>query len=75
MGWESSTLGGNKCSKHFVWIPQMMGPLWRRRYRWEDNIKMDLRVRECEDVNLLQLAQDRIRLQACVNVAMSFRVS
>jgi hypothetical protein len=53
----------------------MMGPLWRRRYRWEDNIKMDLRVRECEDVNLLQLAQDRIRLQACVNVAMSFRVS
>jgi hypothetical protein len=31
----------------------------RPRYRWEDNIRMDLRAIEWEDVYWLQLAQDR----------------
>jgi hypothetical protein len=34
-------------------------PLKRLRYRWEDNIRMDLREIEWEVVDWFHLAQDR----------------
>jgi hypothetical protein len=50
-------------------------PLGRRRRRWEDNIKLDLREIEIDGANWIQLAQDRIQWQACVNTVMNLRVS
>jgi hypothetical protein len=36
-------------------------PLGRRRRRWEDNIKMDLRGIGIDGANWIRLAQDRVR--------------
>jgi hypothetical protein len=36
-------------------------PLGRSRYKWEDNIKMDLRVIGIEGADWIQLAQDRVQ--------------
>ena len=48
-------------------------PLGRPRIRWEDNIKMDL-----QEVggggDWIELAQDRDRLRAFVNMVMNFLV-
>jgi hypothetical protein len=35
-------------------------PLGRPRRKWEDNIKMDFRDIEIDEVNWIQLAQDRV---------------
>jgi len=49
------------------------GPLGRRRRRWEDNIKMDLR--EVGGVgDWIELAQDRHRWRELVNTVMNLRV-
>ena len=50
------------------------GPLERPRRRWEDNIKMDLQEVGCGGMNWIDMAQDRDRLRARVNVVMNFRV-
>jgi hypothetical protein len=39
--------------------PEGKKTLERPRYRWEDNIKMDLREIELEGVDWIHLAQDR----------------
>ena len=39
--------------------PEGRRPLWRRRRRWEDNIKMDLREVEWRDMGWIGLAQNR----------------
>jgi hypothetical protein len=49
-------------------------PLGRPRLRWEDNIKMDLHKVECGGVGWIELAQNRDRLWALVNVLMNRRV-
>jgi len=53
--------------------PEGKRPLGRPRHRWEDNIKMDL-----QDVggagDWMELAQDRDRWRAFVNMVMIFRV-
>jgi len=46
----------------------------RPRQRWEDNIKTDLQEVGCEDMNWIELAQDRDRWQALVNAVMSLRI-
>jgi hypothetical protein len=38
------------------WLESLKG---RPRYRWENNIKMDLREIECEVVDWIHLVQDR----------------
>jgi hypothetical protein len=47
----------------------------RSRHRWEDNIKMDLQEVECGDMDWIQLAHDRDRWRALVNVVMNLQVS
>jgi len=42
--------------------------------RWEDIIKMDLRVRGREGVDWINLVQYRVQWQALVNMVMDLRV-
>jgi hypothetical protein len=54
--------------------PEGRRPLGRPRHRWEDNIKID----HCEvgwgGMDWIDLAQDRDRWRALVNVVMNFLV-
>jgi len=54
--------------------PEGKTPLGRPRYRWEDNIKMDLQEVGCGDMDNISLAQDRDSWWALVNVVMNLRV-
>jgi hypothetical protein len=51
--------------------PEGKRPLARPRRRWEDNIKMDLKEMGTDGANWIQLAQDRVPWQACVNTVMN----
>jgi hypothetical protein len=57
-------LGGSKVADH----------CGRPRRRWENNIKMDLREIGIDGTNWIQLAQDRVQWQACMNTVMNLRV-
>jgi len=54
--------------------PEGKRPLERPRRRWEDNIKMDHHEVGCGDTDWIELAQDRDRWWALVNVVMNLRV-
>jgi hypothetical protein len=54
--------------------PGVKKPLGRPRWRWEENIKMDLQEVGCGGMNLIELAQDRDRWRSLVNVVMNHRV-
>jgi hypothetical protein len=54
--------------------PERKRPLGRPRRRWEDNIKMDLQVVGCEDMDWIKLAQDRDNCRTLVNAVMNLRV-
>jgi hypothetical protein len=49
-------------------------PLGRPRHRWKDNIKMDHQEVGWESMDWTDMAQDRDRWQALVNVVMNLRV-
>jgi hypothetical protein len=49
-------------------------PLEKRRRRWKDGIKMDLREIGCGGVEWIRLAQDRDRWRVVVNAVMNLRV-
>jgi hypothetical protein len=54
--------------------PEGRRPLGRPRRRWEDNIKMDLQEVRWEDMDWIDMAQDRDRWRAVVSAVMNFRV-
>jgi hypothetical protein len=54
--------------------PEGKRPLERPRRRWEDNIRMDLRVIGIYGVNWIGLAQDRVQWRTFVNTVMNLRV-
>jgi hypothetical protein len=54
--------------------PKGKRPLGRPRCRWEDNIKMDIRVIGIDGANWIRLAQDRVQWRAFVNTVMNLRV-
>ena len=54
--------------------PKGKRPLGRPRRRWEDNIKMDLRVVGCDPVEWIDLAEDRDQWRAYVREVMNLRV-
>jgi hypothetical protein len=54
--------------------PEGKRQLGRSRRRWEDNIKMDLQEMGCGDIGWIDLAQDRDRCRALVNVVINIRV-
>ena len=47
--------------------PEGKRPLEKTRYRWENNIKMDLQEVRCGGMDWIELAQDRDRWWALVN--------
>jgi hypothetical protein len=54
--------------------PEGKRPLGRPKHRWEDSIKMDLKETGLNGVNWIQLAQDGVQWQACMNMVMILRV-
>jgi hypothetical protein len=54
--------------------PEGKRPLGRRRFRWVDNIRMDLGEVGWGDVDWNDLAKDRNRWRALVNSVMKPRV-
>jgi hypothetical protein len=71
------------CSKHgerrnayrvSVRTPEANRPLGRRRHKWEDNIKMDVREIAWCGMDWIDLAQDRDQWRALVNTIMSLWV-
>jgi hypothetical protein len=60
----------------FVGRPECKRQLGRRRRRWEDNIKMDLREVGIDGANWnwIRLAQDRVQWRAFVNAVINLRV-
>jgi hypothetical protein len=48
---------------------------WNPMRRWENNIKMDIREIEWEGADWINLAQDRHKWRAVVNMVMNLRVS
>jgi hypothetical protein len=54
--------------------PEEKRPLGRPRLRWEDNIKVNLKVMGFGDMDWIEPAQDRDRWLALVNAVMNFRV-
>jgi hypothetical protein len=65
---------GEKRVQGFGWKARRIKPLERPRRRWEDGIKMDLRVIGWGGVEWIHLAQDRDRWWAVVNAVMNLRV-
>ena len=64
-----------KCNDRvLVGKPEGKRPLGRHRRRWEDNIKMDLQEVGCGDMDWIELAQDRNRWRALVDVVMKLRI-
>jgi hypothetical protein len=54
--------------------PEGKRPLGRPRRRWVDNIRMDLGEIEWDDVDWIDLDQDRDQWKALVNTVMNLRV-
>ena len=54
--------------------PEGKRPLGRPRRRWEDNIKMNMQEVGGAGGGRMELAQDRDRWRALVNMVMNFRV-
>jgi hypothetical protein len=54
--------------------PEGKRPLGSPRRRWEDNIKAGHQEVGCEGMDWIELAQDRDRFWALVNVVMNLRV-
>jgi hypothetical protein len=68
-------MGGKRGAyRILVGRPEGRRPLGRPRRRWEDNIKMDLQDMGCGGMDWTELAQDRDRWRAVMNVVMNLRV-
>jgi hypothetical protein len=60
--------------KILVGKPEGKIPLGRRKRRWVDNIKMDLREIRWDSMDWIDVAQDRDQWRALVNSVMSQRL-
>ena len=75
MGEACSTYGREEsCIQGFGGKPEGRRPLERLRYRWENNVKMDLHEAGCGDMDWIDLVQDRDRRRALVNAVLHLRV-
>jgi hypothetical protein len=65
---------GRSAYRILVGKPEGKRPLGRPRRRWVDNIKMNLREIGWNDMDCIDLAQDRDQWRALVNTVMKLRV-
>jgi hypothetical protein len=65
---------GRGVYRGLVGKPEGKRPLGKSRHRWGDNIQMDLQEVGCGGMDWIELAQDRGRWQAVVNVVMNLWV-
>ena len=63
-----------KLYRVLVGKPEGRRPLGRPRYRWVDNIRMDLQEVGCGYMDWIGLAQDRDRWRTLVSAVMNLRV-
>jgi hypothetical protein len=54
--------------------PERIIPLGRRRRRWVDNVKMDLREIGWDGMDWIDVAQDRDQWRAPFNTVLNLRV-
>jgi hypothetical protein len=54
--------------------PEVKRPLGRHRYKWEENIKMNLRKIEWATMDSIRLSQERGRGGALVSMVMNLLV-
>jgi hypothetical protein len=81
-GIEKNSMGGHVTRmgegigvyRVLVGKPEGKRPLGRPRYRWEDNIVMDLQEVGCRGMDWIGLAQYRDMWRALVDVVMNLRV-
>jgi hypothetical protein len=66
LGRACSTNGGEELGK-----PEGKRPLGRPRRRWVDNIRIDLRETGWDDMDWIDLAQDRDQCRALVNTVLN----
>ena len=74
MGGTCSAYGGEAYTGLWWGNLKVKGPLKRPRRRWVDNVKMDLQEVGCSGMDWIDLAQDRDRWRALVNVVMNLRI-
>jgi hypothetical protein len=60
--------------RFFVRKPEGKRPLGKSRRKWEDNIKMDLREIIWDDIEWIDLAQDRVPWRVRMGTAMNLQV-
>jgi len=61
-------------SRDLVGTPERNRPIGRLRFRWEDNIKIDLQEVGLGGMNWISLAQDTDRWGELVNTNVNIRV-
>jgi hypothetical protein len=54
--------------------PEGKRPLGRARRRWVDNIKIELREIKWDDMDWIDLAQDRDQWRALLNTVMNLKI-
>ena len=64
-------LGEERCIQGLVWKSDGKRPLRRPRRRWDNN---NLQETGCEGMDWIELAQDRDRWRALVNVVMNIQI-
>jgi hypothetical protein len=76
MGMACST-NVEKRNAHRILVgkPDGKRPLGRRRRRWVDNIKMELRDKGWDGVDWIDMAQDRDQWRALVNTVLNLRIT
>jgi hypothetical protein len=45
------------------------------RHRWEDNIKIDYKVIRCDNVDWIQVVQNKVKFWALVDTLMELRIT
>ena len=73
MGGKCGKWGEGRCLQGFGGKPEEKRPLGRLRRRWEDNIMMYPQEVENESIDWMELAQDRDKRRALVNVVIVLR--
>jgi hypothetical protein len=75
MGRACGTIGETRNTyRILVGKPEGKRPLGRPRRRWVDNIKMDLRDSGWDDMDWIDVAQDRDQWRALVSTVMNLEV-